>query len=1185
MPICVGAKREGVQIRLRAERLTWRKGETPPPRFRVDMRNRGTRELRLVLALKRFEVQLDGVCYERADGVQWGFVREVPFGPGQELTDFPFWLEENIWRRGDRGLDLTPGRHRIRVAFSPSPTARDSGFPFRAVSNPVEIDILPEEKLDMEVERGGWNTETDLSPSVIGQRNALLTEADAKIRAGLIELGKRFPRLEQGIGWNRIIRPLENAAGWLEIRLHHNVAKQAPDRTAQFERFRLTIDIRPPAPPTANVPFQPLYPYLGLVGRIDITAGDPELDAALNKLIDDALAPLETLDRQAGQSREYRAGELWGEPVEIEILPGRMKFIGRAESVEKLKRLGKALITYANDDEEGKYPDTLRVLAEQDYIKEEDSEWFLENVQYLGKGKTAAEPPDTPIAFDKALLERSIGSFTSVLFNDGHVVLRDSQHLHDLGIPPFVFPEGAVSKINQFREALARSAWEEALSYCSDSVKAAAKEYESAEAFFRAVVPVEVVIGKPDILRHPMKGDYTRLLGGLHFFPRSGTGDTEEELWWQFRVDKGDTGWIIDFGAKSIRDRLERRKKDRLRTAEYEKERQARRKAFEWKLKAVKARTRLTPLTKEFVLGERMLFRLELLNEGEVEFLYDHQQVAVNSSMTITDEKGERVPYTFGPEQTTGGYKPIKPGKSAVLFDNLDIARQYDVSKAGKYKVQFNSKGLYTAIGTGKGPFDNTIGIQRTFPSNIVEIEVRALEKHVKEKGAAGRARMVAVVRRQLDEIVDLSGLNPEMSFSDALEELKNSVKPRLNIIVLWRDLEENAEIDRTTPINMDPISVIRLGTALELLLKSISRGVVELGYVVEDGVIIIATKESLPSDMETRVYDIYGFLGPQDEKVHDKVKDLCRLIIDTVEPDSWSGARGKGAIEAVYENRKLIVMQTPQVHQKIAALLDKMRKAAIGNAVAIESRFMTVSDNFLEDLLPDSDANGVGNIGRKVTYGGEVVLPGSESAVTEFRRHLANAIARSAVSRTSEGYNIALDNVKADFLLRAMQAHRDSKVLTAPKVMVLEGERAYFRIHSEDHYISCYTEPNSPSEKPEPKHDSIEIGMRVQLLVKLPDGGNNILLDVDFEISQLIGFEERLYKEKYPYQIPKTEVVSSSTRLLVPDGGTVLIGGDKIKVKKEDGERVEGNLLVLIKAESVNGQADEAHALAELER
>jgi len=117
-------------------------------------------------------------------------------------------------------------------------------------------------------------------------------------------------------------------------------------------------------------------------------------------------------------------------------------------------------------------------------------------------------------------------------------------------------------------------------------------------------------------------------------------------------------------------------------------------------------------------------------------------------------------------------------------------------------------------------------------------------------------------VYKQLDEIVDLSTLTPEMPFSEAIEELKNSVDPPLKIFVIWRDLDETANILPNTPLNMDGIPAVRLGTGLENMLKAVSGGFADLDFVVQNGVITIATIESLPSKLVTRVYDVTDLLG-----------------------------------------------------------------------------------------------------------------------------------------------------------------------------------------------------------------------------------------------------------------------------------------------------------------------------------
>jgi len=102
------------------------------------------------------------------------------------------------------------------------------------------------------------------------------------------------------------------------------------------------------------------------------------------------------------------------------------------------------------------------------------------------------------------------------------------------------------------------------------------------------------------------------------------------------------------------------------------------------------------------------------------------------------------------------------------------------------------------------------------------------------------------------------SSFRPDMPFGEAIDILRNSTVPRLNIVVLWKDLEENADIFRETSIGTDGLTRVPLRTHLKILLMSVSGGGVEkLGYVVDEGVIIIATRSSLPRKLVTRIYNI----------------------------------------------------------------------------------------------------------------------------------------------------------------------------------------------------------------------------------------------------------------------------------------------------------------------------------------
>jgi hypothetical protein len=102
------------------------------------------------------------------------------------------------------------------------------------------------------------------------------------------------------------------------------------------------------------------------------------------------------------------------------------------------------------------------------------------------------------------------------------------------------------------------------------------------------------------------------------------------------------------------------------------------------------------------------------------------------------------------------------------------------------------------------------------------------------------------------------SSFTRDMAFGQATNILRNAVHPPLPIIVLWKDLDRNADIDRHTPIGMEGVSGVSLYTHLDLLLLAVSAdSPTKLDYTVNNGVIIIATQGNLPIRRSTHVYDI----------------------------------------------------------------------------------------------------------------------------------------------------------------------------------------------------------------------------------------------------------------------------------------------------------------------------------------
>ena len=533
---------------------------------------------------------------------------------------------------------------------------------------------------------------------------------------------------------------------------------------------------------------------------------------------------------------------------------------------------------------------------------------------------------------------------------------------------------------------------------------------------------------------------------------------------------------------------------------------------------------------------------------------------------------------------------------------------------------------------------------EMTHPKNWREIVAKPTRQ---PEEAIGQDPANAATEKELDEIVNLTELSPEMPLSEGIRVLQNSVDPPLKISVNWGDLSNNAQIDQTTPINMDPLSGVRLRAALDLLLESVSAGgATKLGYIVKDGVVTVATQQSLPSKLEARVYDVTILVGrPADyyasssgtgggggggmggggggmggggmggggmgggggggmggyymeyfeeqeeeldretlrEEAAQRMDNLVLLIQDTVNPVSWYERGGQGTITP-YENKKLIVLQTPESHREIVKLLQEMRKA-LGHQVAIEARFLVVGENFLEEIGLDVIAQSLsgGQVDSQWQMGSfeaaapkTTDVPGSwDFGDVEFPQGSATTYQGGAMLGTFTLGAGILDGLQATFLIRASQAHRDSESLVAPKATVLSGESATLQVRRTLRYM---LPPNvsgggggaggaggvgggfgGGSQGLQNQISMVPTGPTLNITPTITPDKKHVLLNIVAELWDFLGWYDQTIQAAIPatatvpasvisynVKLPQTERSRVKTRVSVPDGGTLLLGGLK---------------------------------------
>ena len=320
--------------------------------------------------------------------------------------------------------------------------------------------------------------------------------------------------------------------------------------------------------------------------------------------------------------------------------------------------------------------------------------------------------------------------------------------------------------------------------------------------------------------------------------------------------------------------------------------------------------------------------------------------------------------------------------------------------------------------------------------------------------------------------------------------------------------------------------------------------------------------------------------------------EDLRYLIQETVEPDSWfeTSDVGEGTITPYprQQPRKLAVMQTVEVHQEIEKLLDALRKA-LGNQVAIEAVFLVVSENFLKDVGLDVDftVNLGGKWGQLSFEQGSAVATTPDTS-TKVQGSLGGLSVEGSLGTPgiiSGGYGTILDDLQVSFLLRAVHAHTDSKSLTAPKGTVMSGESAMFSVQD----IISYALPPTTQAVTQPAGIGttgtqtgvqqnigyITVGSSLNITPTISKDKKHVLLYIMTQLTDLLRLRTHDIEgpvgtagevQEYSATVPETETSQVMTRVSVPDGGTLLLGGQKItaEVEKEAGVPVLSKIPVL---------------------
>ena len=484
------------------------------------------------------------------------------------------------------------------------------------------------------------------------------------------------------------------------------------------------------------------------------------------------------------------------------------------------------------------------------------------------------------------------------------------------------------------------------------------------------------------------------------------------------------------------------------------------------------------------------------------------------------------------------------------------------------------------------------------YPDNWKELSdrrLRAMERTSIQERPQDRA-----VRQKLEETVVSFTFNeqPVMEAIDFLQTLG-----KVNIVPDRSKFDDPA---KTVTLKLENVP---LETAIRLLTEQLG-----MKWVIRDGVVFISNDEGVKRPPETNTYDVRdlladipNFTGPtfelqnisggrggsggsgggsgssifsdtsgtgtggaeeeQTKSAEESLTDLIDLVKQVIESGTWEDGSGN-AIRG--RAGSIIVTHTPDAQQKVQKLLEDLRETR-ALQVAIDIRFITVTDNFLESVgfdftgagntaasaphYIDSDADGVPDTSMGVEFdrtimGGEVTFLGG----------LVNGLGGVAGLGTAKGLNPAtggltlmtsfLDDVEVNFILTAVQQSSRATLMNAPKLTMMNGQRAYIAVSKQQNFVQDVTvQVSEGAVGYDPDIGTVQDGIVFDVRPTVSADRRYVQMDLRPSVAVIERIDNFQTITTGVFggaviQLPVISVTVVRTTVSVPDGGTLLIGG-----------------------------------------
>ena len=452
-------------------------------------------------------------------------------------------------------------------------------------------------------------------------------------------------------------------------------------------------------------------------------------------------------------------------------------------------------------------------------------------------------------------------------------------------------------------------------------------------------------------------------------------------------------------------------------------------------------------------------------------------------------------------------------------------------------------------------------------------------------------------LREQLDTTtVTLPGIEDEESLRTVIDYIRQFT----GLPIVVDQAAEDAVFDEGTVFNFNFENQVSVAQALNLITRM---GGESVTWTIRHDAVLVTTKEKALGkpiiynhDVRDLIKVMKNFTGPridrlrlldeledddgggpfgglkEDERQVD-IADLALLIQENVAVGTWDGAPGTAEPGEGF----ILIVHSPEVQAKVKEFLEDLRRFN-SSLVTIESKFMTVGDNWLQEIGVDFrgldsadvsdvtagledmssrglDNGGTGSQGQGAAGPAAAGLFYDDGQDGDFRAATNNffGTALGDALSTIGGMTFQLtflNDLELSAVLRAVEKSSQYELINSQILSVHNTQQAYVAVINQRAYIQDFdVEVAQFQAIADPVVNVLHEGVVLDVRPTIHNDRKYLTLEIQPTIAKVVAlrnFSTTLGGITSPveFQLPELEVQSVNTSALIPDGGSILLGG-----------------------------------------